>query len=349
MAASGGVGSPTRQVILNGGPLDEQDPVRPLLAALALLASRCSQPAAAAATTTHRRQRRGRPARRDADGRLRHPLSAVRAGQAAQLRRLRHRADEAIAEKIGREVEFEDTSFDTIFRDLAQGKFDVGRLGDDDHRRTREDRRLHRPLLPAPNRRSWSQEGTRHRLGRRPRRRRPSAPSRARPARNSPRKRPTPAKSAPTREGPDAIAALPRPARSTRSVIDTPVAGTPSKQRADIEISARRSRPKNEYGFAVAQGDDRAARRTSTRRSTGSDGRRHATRRSTRSASKHEPPKAICSATHDHPSELTDSESRTRCERGAARRPSCRWLACTTGTSGGDRCRTSSTSTSTSA
>jgi polar amino acid transport system substrate-binding protein len=32
---------------------------------------------------------------------------------------------EAIADKIGRKVQFEDTSFDTIFRDLAQGKFDA--------------------------------------------------------------------------------------------------------------------------------------------------------------------------------------------------------------------------------
>jgi polar amino acid transport system substrate-binding protein len=32
---------------------------------------------------------------------------------------------EAIAAKIGRTVEFKDTSFDTIFRDLAQGKFDM--------------------------------------------------------------------------------------------------------------------------------------------------------------------------------------------------------------------------------
>lgn len=32
---------------------------------------------------------------------------------------------EAIGEKIGRDVEFEDTSFDTIFTFLAQGKFDV--------------------------------------------------------------------------------------------------------------------------------------------------------------------------------------------------------------------------------
>jgi polar amino acid transport system substrate-binding protein len=32
---------------------------------------------------------------------------------------------EAIAAKVGREVEFKDTSFDTIFRDLAQGKFDA--------------------------------------------------------------------------------------------------------------------------------------------------------------------------------------------------------------------------------
>ncbi|MEZ5077395.1 MAG: transporter substrate-binding domain-containing protein [Solirubrobacterales bacterium] len=32
---------------------------------------------------------------------------------------------EAVGESIGRPVEFEDTSFDTIFLDLAQGKFDV--------------------------------------------------------------------------------------------------------------------------------------------------------------------------------------------------------------------------------
>jgi polar amino acid transport system substrate-binding protein len=32
---------------------------------------------------------------------------------------------EALAEKIGRSPEFKDTSFDTIFRDLAQGKFDM--------------------------------------------------------------------------------------------------------------------------------------------------------------------------------------------------------------------------------
>jgi polar amino acid transport system substrate-binding protein len=32
---------------------------------------------------------------------------------------------EAIAERIDRKVEFQDTSFDTIFRDLAQGKFDM--------------------------------------------------------------------------------------------------------------------------------------------------------------------------------------------------------------------------------
>jgi len=32
---------------------------------------------------------------------------------------------EAVAEKLGREAKFVDTSFDTIFRDLAQGKFDM--------------------------------------------------------------------------------------------------------------------------------------------------------------------------------------------------------------------------------
>src|ERR1700710_555567 len=32
---------------------------------------------------------------------------------------------EAIAKKIGRTAEFQDTSFETIFRDVAQGKFDA--------------------------------------------------------------------------------------------------------------------------------------------------------------------------------------------------------------------------------
>lgn len=32
---------------------------------------------------------------------------------------------EAVGERIGREVQFQDTSFETIFRDLAQGKFDA--------------------------------------------------------------------------------------------------------------------------------------------------------------------------------------------------------------------------------
>src|SRR6478735_6089997 len=32
---------------------------------------------------------------------------------------------QAIGEKIGREVEFQDTSFETIFRDVGQGKFDA--------------------------------------------------------------------------------------------------------------------------------------------------------------------------------------------------------------------------------
>ena len=55
---------------------------------------------------------------------------------------------EAIAEKIGRTAEFQDTSFDTIFRDVAQGKFDAVDLGGDDHRRTRENGRLLQPVLP---------------------------------------------------------------------------------------------------------------------------------------------------------------------------------------------------------
>ena len=116
---------------------------------------------------------------------------------------------EAIAEKIGREPEFQDTSFDTIFRDLAQGKFDSGRLGGDDHRRTREDGRLHQPVLPAvgtgdPGHRRDSDIE----LGRGPRRARSSAPSRERPARNTSKKKPTPSELRAFPQGPDAITAL---------------------------------------------------------------------------------------------------------------------------------------------
>ena len=40
---------------------------------------------------------------------------------------------EAIGKEIGREPEFIDSSFETIFRDVAQGKFEAVDVGRDDH------------------------------------------------------------------------------------------------------------------------------------------------------------------------------------------------------------------------
>ena len=54
-----------------------------------------------------------------------------------------------IAKRLGLEVEFVKTPFDTIFRDLAQDKFDWSRSSTDDHRRAREGGRLLGPLLRA--------------------------------------------------------------------------------------------------------------------------------------------------------------------------------------------------------
>ena len=63
--------------------------------------------------------------RRTAHGRLRHPLSPVRAGKPGNYTGFDIELMEAIGEKIGRTPEFQDTSFETIFRDVAQGKFEA--------------------------------------------------------------------------------------------------------------------------------------------------------------------------------------------------------------------------------
>ena len=53
----------------------------------------------------------------------------------------------AIAENLGLTVEYQDTGFPTIFRDVAAGPVRHRRRGVDDQARAREGRRLHRPLL----------------------------------------------------------------------------------------------------------------------------------------------------------------------------------------------------------
>ena len=96
--------------------------------------------------------------RRNADGRLRHPLSAVRAGQTRQLHRLRHRTDGSDRRKDRPHAEFQDTSFETIFRDVAPGQVRSGRS-----RRRRSPKNARRKSTSptpttSPNRRSWSKK-----------------------------------------------------------------------------------------------------------------------------------------------------------------------------------------------
>ena len=131
-----------------------------LLAALAVAAVAVFAAGCGSSDDSTSRRRRWRR-RRNAHGRLRHPLSAVRAirQDQAELHGLRRRTDGSDRRKDRPHAEFQDTSFDTIFRDLAQGKFDIGRLGDDDHRRTRG----RRSTSPIPttcrrNSRSWSRK-----------------------------------------------------------------------------------------------------------------------------------------------------------------------------------------------
>ena len=51
-----------------------------------------------------------------------------------------------IASRLGLETEYKDTPFDTIFRDLAQDKFDAAIAGSTITDRAREGRRLRRPV-----------------------------------------------------------------------------------------------------------------------------------------------------------------------------------------------------------
>ena len=66
----------------------------------------------------------------------------------------------AIAEEIGLEVEYQDTSFDTIFRDVAPGQVRHRGRGIDDHARARENGRLLRSLLRGRSRRCSCAEGS---------------------------------------------------------------------------------------------------------------------------------------------------------------------------------------------
>jgi ABC-type amino acid transport substrate-binding protein len=104
---------------------------------------------------------------------------------------------EAIGKEIGREPEFIDSSFETIFRDVAQGKFEAVMSAAKNAKRSSSSR----IRTTSPNRRSWSKKAATSKAS--PTSRGGSSPpSRARPGSNSARKKPKHPNSGPTRKAP---------------------------------------------------------------------------------------------------------------------------------------------------
>ena len=202
--------------------------------------------------------------RRTAHRRLRHPLSAVRAiGETkANYTGFDVELMEAIGEKIGRDPEFQDTSFETIFRDVAQGKFEAV------SRRRRSPKNA-KKTSPSPNPYYLSEqailvkEGSDDRRPGRPRRqdrRRPAGHHR--PGTRQGKSR-TPANSAPTREGPDAINAL-KAGTVEAVIIDAPVARERGRRRRRGR-NRRKSPDRRKVRNRGRQGQRRTARRNQRR------------------------------------------------------------------------------------
>ena len=118
-----------------------------LLAALALTAIAVFAVGCGSSSDHHRRidRRRGR---RSAHGRLRHPLSPVRARQTRPLHRLRHRTDGSDRRKDRPHAGIPGHLVRNHLPRRRAGQVRSRDIGGDDHRRTREGGRLLQPLLP---------------------------------------------------------------------------------------------------------------------------------------------------------------------------------------------------------
>ncbi len=120
---------------------------------------------------------------------------------------------EAIAEKIDREVEFKDTSFDTIFRDLAQGKFDAVASATTITDEREETVDFTNPYYLPSAQSIVVKKGDSGLKSAKDLEGKSSESSRERPARNTSKKKSTPRNSAPTRRAPTRS----RPSRRARS------------------------------------------------------------------------------------------------------------------------------------
>jgi ABC-type amino acid transport substrate-binding protein len=159
---------------------------------------------------------------------------------------------EAMAERTGRRAEFQDTSFETIFRDLAQGKFDMVASAStitDEREKTVDFTDPYYlseqaimvlsgtefgPLESLKGATVGVQQGT-------------TGQEFAESDSGAAEVRPFP-------QGPDAISAL-KAGVIDAVVIDIPVAEDAVKGQSDLEISEAIP-TEEEYGFPVAEGDD---------------------------------------------------------------------------------------------
>jgi ABC-type amino acid transport substrate-binding protein len=156
---------------------------------------------------------------------------------------------EAIGEKIGREVEFQDTSFETIFRDVGQGKFEaVASAATITPEREKEvafsdpyylseqailvkEGREIKGLAELEGKTVGAQQGT-------------TGLELGKEKANASELRPYP-------EGPDAINAL-KAGTIEAVIIDAPVAQNAIEEEGGVEI-AEKVPTEEEYGFAVAK------------------------------------------------------------------------------------------------
>lgn len=200
---------------------------------------------------------------------------------------------EAIGENIGREVGFQDTSFDTIFRDLAQGKFDAVASATTitDEREETVDftnpyyRSEQAILVKAGGEAIDSVEGLKGKT---------VGVQQGTTGQEFSEEQAEAGEIRPYPQGPDAVAAL-RTGAVDAVVIDIPVAENAVEAEPGVEISAAIP-TEEEYGFVVKQGETELLDELNEGLEEAMDDGTYA--KIYEKWFKHEPPKEIFSATH---------------------------------------------------
>jgi polar amino acid transport system substrate-binding protein len=200
---------------------------------------------------------------------------------------------EAVAENTGREAEFQDTSFDTIFRDLAQGKFEAVASATTitDEREETVDftnpyYRSEQAILVKDGEPIASVEDLKGKT---------VGVQQGTTGQEFSEEKAEAGEVRPYPQGPDAVAAL-QSGTVDAVVIDIPVAEKAVEAESGIEISAAIP-TEEEYGFVVAQGDTELLEELN-------EGLEQAKEDGTYTKIyekwfKHEPPEEIFSATHE--------------------------------------------------